>query len=268
MSYIGHRTELLDENGPRSDRFHQPMKPDKVFKNFLKSEHRQFLEKYINNNDAFHTMCDVYFKCKYRLNVLRTCRRGFLVALVDEPFALEAAFNFFNDYGSLPKEILSTMSKVNNASSCGFLWETYLTTEFEKKFDGSTNIRNMPMFVGINDFPDTFVGSPKIVRSPVKRVANSTTGYKLDKFFSEKPELHPTFYFLDFFCGPDLIFFVQFENQIVVPVFAQLKLHYSVKISKNVLNGLHPTMFYKRKDGKITNEKSNRSTIQKVIELC
>ncbi|PKY47553.1 hypothetical protein RhiirA4_462781 [Rhizophagus irregularis] len=153
-----------------------------------------------------------------------------LVALVDEPFALEAAFNFFNDYGSLPKEILSTMSK-----------------------------KHANMFVGINDLPDTFVGSPKIVRSPVKRVANSTTGYTLDKFFSEKPELHPTFYFLDFFCGHDLIFFVQFENQIVVPVFDQLK---------NVLNGLHPTMFYKRKDGKFTNEKSNRSTIQKVIELC
>ncbi|RIA82176.1 hypothetical protein C1645_743972 [Glomus cerebriforme] len=194
-----------------------------------------------------------------------------LVAFVDEPFALQAAFNFFNNFDSLPKEILSTMSKVNNPSSCGFLWETYLTIEFEKIFDGSTNIRNMPMFDGINDFPNTFVGSPKIVRSPkpfVERVASSTTGYTLDKFFSEEPELRPTFYFPDFFCGPDLIFFVQFENQIVVPVFAQLKLRYSVKIIKDVLNGLHPTMFYKRKDGKITNEKLNKPIIKKIIELC
>lgn len=88
-----------------------------------------------------------------------------LVALVDEPFAFQAAFNFFNDYDNLLKEILSTMSKVNNASSCSFLWETYLTTEFEKIFNESTDIRNMPMFVGINDFPKTFAGSPKIVRS-------------------------------------------------------------------------------------------------------
>ncbi|RIA79786.1 hypothetical protein C1645_839928 [Glomus cerebriforme] len=194
-----------------------------------------------------------------------------LVAFVDEPFALEAAFNFFNDHDSLPKEILNTMCKVNNASSCGFLWETYLTTEFEKIFDGSTNIRNMPMFDGINDFPNTFVGSPKIVRSPksfVERVASSTTGYTLDKFFSEIPELRPTFYFPEFFCGPDLIFFVQFENQIVVPVFVQLKLRYSLKIIENVLNGLHPTMFYKRKDGKITNGELNKPIIKKIIELC
>ncbi|RGB39136.1 hypothetical protein C1646_754908 [Rhizophagus diaphanus] len=71
------------------------------------------------------------------------------------------------------EDVLSTkgnsyiMSKVNNASSCDFLWETYITMEFEKIFNGSTNIRNMPMFIGINDFP-TFMRSLKIVRSPLK----------------------------------------------------------------------------------------------------
>ncbi|RIA80808.1 hypothetical protein C1645_838040 [Glomus cerebriforme] len=125
-----------------------------------------------------------------------------LVAFVDESFALQAAFNFFNNFDSLLKEILSK--------------EIYLTMEFEKIFNGSISIRNMPMF----------------------DVASSTTGYTLDKFFSEEPELHPTFYLPDFYCGPDLIFFVQFENQIVVP------------------------------DGKITNEKLNKPIIKKVIELC
>ena len=70
-------------------------------------------------------------------------------------------------------------------------------------FNGSTNIRNMPIFDSIKDFSNTFMGSPKIIRLPkhsVGRVASSTTGYTLDKFFSEKSELHPTFYFPDFFC--------------------------------------------------------------------
>jgi hypothetical protein len=65
-----------------------------------------------------------------------------------------------------------------------------------------------------------------------------TTNYTLNKFFSKKLESHLTFYFLDFFYDFGLIFFVQFENQIVISVFAQLKLHYSVKIIKNVLNDI------------------------------
>jgi hypothetical protein len=193
-----------------------------------------------------------------------------LVAYVDEPFALTAALNYFNDHDSLPKQILDTMSVVNNASSCGYLWETYLTTEFEKIFDGHTNIRDMPMFAGIEDLPDTFVGSPRIVKSTnplIRRVASS--GYTLDEFFSEKPELRPTFYLPDFFCGPDLIFFIKFENQITVPVFAQLKLRYSIKVLiEDALSALHPTMFYSRKDGKITKEELHKPVIEKITELC
>ena len=51
--------------------------------------------------------------------VLRSAVLGkdVLVAYIDEPFALTATFNFFNDFGHLDKEILNIMSKVNNVSS-------------------------------------------------------------------------------------------------------------------------------------------------------
>jgi hypothetical protein len=97
----------------------------------------------------------------------------------------------------------------------------------------------------------------------------ASSGYTLDEFFSEKPELRPTFYLPDFFCGPDLIFFIKFENQITVPVFAQLKLRYSIKVLiEDALSALHPTMFYQRRDGKITKEEINKPVIKKIIELC
>ncbi|RIA96733.1 hypothetical protein C1645_802210 [Glomus cerebriforme] len=57
--------------------------------------------------------------------------------------------NHYMDHDSLPTKILDTMSTVNNASSCGYLWEIYLTTEFENIFNGHIDIRDMPMFVGI-----------------------------------------------------------------------------------------------------------------------
>ncbi|GBB98529.1 hypothetical protein RclHR1_32510001 [Rhizophagus clarus] len=83
------------------------------------------------------------------------------------------------------------MLVVNNASSCGYLWETYLTMEFENIFDGNANIRDMPMFDDIEDFSSVFMGSPRIAKSTnplIGRVANSASRYTLDKFFSEKLE--------------------------------------------------------------------------------
>src|SRR6266540_1804209 len=51
-----------------------------------------------------------------------------------------------------------------------------------------------------------------------------TAGYKLNKFFNESPELRLAFYFPDDRCGPDIIFFVEFEDKVML----QVKLHYSV----------------------------------------
>ena len=51
-------------------------------------------------------------------------------------------------------------------------------------------------------------------------------GYTLDEFFSQSPEKSSNFYFPDDRCDPDVIFFVEFENKITVPVFVQIKLHY------------------------------------------
>ncbi|CAG8783899.1 17305_t:CDS:1, partial [Rhizophagus irregularis] len=67
-----------------------------------------------------------------------------LVAYVDELFALTAGFNFFNDNDSLPKGILNTMSIANNDSSWGTLWQMYLPDEFERIFNGQSDIKNMP----------------------------------------------------------------------------------------------------------------------------
>ncbi|CAB4443591.1 unnamed protein product [Rhizophagus irregularis] len=196
-----------------------------------------------------------------------------LVAYVDEPFALTAGFNFFKDHDSLPKDILNMMSKVNNASSWGTLWQMYLPDEFEQIFNGRSDIRNMPVFAEVAkkyNLPAFCIGSPKIAKSSdvtVPRVANASAGYTLDKFFNESPETRPTFYFPEDRCGPDIIFFVEFE-QVTVPVFVQVKLRYVVKEMAGALSTIHPDMFYKNKNGDVYNEESNKPIIDKIIEIC
>ncbi|POG58126.1 hypothetical protein GLOIN_2v1822442 [Rhizophagus irregularis DAOM 181602=DAOM 197198] len=91
-----------------------------------------------------------------------------LVAYVDELFALTAGFNFFNDNDSLPKGILNTMSIANNDSSWGTLWQMYLPDEFERIFNGQSDIKNMPVFAEVTkkyNLPYFCKGSPKIVKS-------------------------------------------------------------------------------------------------------
>ncbi|PKC63978.1 hypothetical protein RhiirA1_463055 [Rhizophagus irregularis] len=221
------------------------------------------------------------FKDKVNERVLRTSsvdlsllsssseNEDILVAYVDEPFALTSAYNFFKDKDCLPRRILDIMSMVNNPSSCGFLWEKYLPEEFERIFNGQNNIEDLQIF--FTNIPDNFKGSPKIVKSSnifTPRVANSTTGYTLDKFFSEPSESRPTFYFPENLCGPDLIFFVEFENNIRVPVFVQMKLRYSVSVIEEVLSTLHPKMFYRNINGKLVSEKTNKPVIEKITKLC
>ncbi|KAF0475769.1 hypothetical protein F8M41_024572 [Gigaspora margarita] len=197
-----------------------------------------------------------------------------MVAFVDEPFALTASFNFFKDYDSLPKDILNMMSKVKNASSCGTLWQMYLPEEFMQIFNGQNDIRKIPIFAKLAEnegLPPFCVGSPRIVKSSrdnVPLVANATTGYTLDKFFNEPSELRPAFYFPDDHCGPDIIFFVEFEDNVIVPVFVQVKLRYSVHTIAGALSTIDPKMFYKDKNGKIFQEESTRPIINKIINRC
>ncbi|CAG8748302.1 23343_t:CDS:2 [Gigaspora margarita] len=209
-------------------------------------------------------------------DLLYTASQGgkYLVAFVDEPFALTASFNFFKDYDSLPKDILNMMSKVKNASSCGTLWQMYLPEEFMQIFNGQNDIRKIPIFAKLTeneDLPPFCIGSPRIVKSSrdnVPLVANATTGYTLNKFFNEPSELRPAFYFPDDHCGPDIIFFVEFEDNIIVPVFVQVKLRYSVHTIAGALSTIDPKMFYKDKNGKIFQEESTRPIINKIINRC
>ncbi|CAG8610529.1 16922_t:CDS:2 [Dentiscutata erythropus] len=110
------------------------------------------------------------------------------------------------------------MSKVKNASSCGTLWQMHLPEEFMQIFNGQIDIRKIPIFAKLaknEDLPPFCIGSPRIAKSSRDNVANATTGYTLNKFFNEPSELRPAFYFPDDHCGPDIIFFVEFENNVI-----------------------------------------------------
>ncbi|CAG8587145.1 8925_t:CDS:2 [Cetraspora pellucida] len=176
-------------------------------------------------------------------------REKSLVTFVDEPFALTASFNYFKDYDSLPKDILKMMSKVKNVSSCGSLWQMYLPAEFERIFNGQNDIRNIPIFAKITEngnLPPFCKRSPKIVKSSkdnIPLVANAN-----DR------------------CGPDIIFFVEFENNITIPVFVQVKLHYSVHTIAGALSTIDSKMFYKDKTEKFFKNQINPS-LQQLIEI-
>ncbi|CAB4440125.1 unnamed protein product [Rhizophagus irregularis] len=158
-----------------------------------------------------------------------------LVAYVDEPFAIVALSNFFKNNGELPDEILEIMSIASNPSACGTLWQTYIPKEFEQMFNGEVNVSMMPIFSEIAkkyDLPAFCIGSPKLVKSskqsmPLTKNA-TTSGYTLNEFFTESSDERPAFFIPDDRCGPDLIFFVKFE-EVEVPVFVQIKLRYSIK---------------------------------------
>lgn len=195
-----------------------------------------------------------------------------LVAFVDEPFAIAAGRNYFNDNG-LPEDILRIMSDVNDAGACGTLWQKYLPEEFERIFNGENNVRDMTMFAEASeseDLPAFCIGSPKVVKSSnvnVPRVA-TTAGYSLDEFFNESSEdSHPAFFIPDDRCGPDIIFFVKFE-EVAVPVFVQVKLRFSVHAIAGALSTIDPRLFYQDKNGKIFNEQSNTPIIKKIKERC
>ncbi len=196
-----------------------------------------------------------------------------LVAYIDEPFALTASYNFFNDTDELDKEILKIMSLANNSSSWGTLWQTYLPKEFERIFDGQIDIRSMPIFAEIAenfDLPPFCIGSPSIVKSSdetIPLIKNATSGYTLNEFFSEPSEQRPAFFIPDDHCGPDIIFFVKFE-EVEVPVFVQVKLRYSIKTIVGALSTIDPNMFYKDKNGNLFQEELNEPIVKKIKQRC
>ncbi|POG61996.1 hypothetical protein GLOIN_2v1699878, partial [Rhizophagus irregularis DAOM 181602=DAOM 197198] len=160
-----------------------------------------------------------------------------------------------NDNDSLPKGILNIMSIANNDSSWKTLWQIYLPDEFERIFNGQSDIKNMPVFAEVTK------------KYNLPNFSNAFEGYILDKFFNESPETRPTFYFPENRCGPDIIFFVEFKK-VTVPVFVQVKLYYGVKNLAQALSMIHPHMFYKNKNEVVYDEKSNKSIIDKIIEKC
>ena len=193
-----------------------------------------------------------------------------LVAYIDEPFALTASYNFFNDTGELDKKILKIMSLSNNSSSWETLWQTYLPKEFERIFDGQIDIESMPIFAEIADLPPFCKGSPSIVKSSnetVPLIKNATSGYTLNEFFSESSKLRPAFFIPDDRCGPDIIFFVKFE-EVEVPVFVQVKLRYSVKTIVGALSTIDPKMFYKDKNGDLFQKELNEPIVKKIKQRC
>lgn len=197
-----------------------------------------------------------------------------LVAYVDEPFAIVALFNFFKNNGELPDEILEIMSIASNPSACGTLWQTYLPKEFEQMFNGKVDVRMMPIFSEIAkkyDLPACCIGSPNLVKSsnesmPLTKNA-TTSGYTLNEFFTESSEERPAFFIPDDRCGPDLIFFVKFE-EVEVPVFVQIKLRYSIKTIAGALSTIEPDLFYKDKNGVMFHEESNKPIIEKIKKRC
>ncbi|CAB4414550.1 unnamed protein product [Rhizophagus irregularis] len=197
-----------------------------------------------------------------------------LVAYVDEPFAIVALSNFFKNNGELPDEILEIMSIASNPSACGTLWQTYIPKEFEQMFNGEVNVSMMPIFSEIAkkyDLPAFCIGSPKLVKSskqsmPLTKNA-TTSGYTLNEFFTESSDERPAFFIPDDRCGPDLIFFVKFE-EVEVPVFVQIKLRYSIKTIAGALSTIEPNLFYKNKNGVMHQEESNKPIIEKIKKRC
>src|SRR5689334_18894413 len=77
------------------------------------------------------------------------------------------------------------------------------------------------------EMPNIFKQKATIVRpidstKPIVKLASEN--YKLKDYLNEKLEERPTFFSPENIAGPDLIFFIKFHNEQVIPVTVQLKL--------------------------------------------
>nr|CAG8639114.1 6_t:CDS:2 [Entrophospora candida] len=90
-----------------------------------------------------------------------------LTAYVNEPFVMTALYNFFDDRKQLPQAVLTAMTTFRNHNICEFLWENYLTREFECMFAHRTEVCQLMMFFGIEkkEFSALFHQSATIVET-------------------------------------------------------------------------------------------------------
>ncbi|CAG8610732.1 2248_t:CDS:2 [Funneliformis caledonium] len=164
------------------------------------------------------------------MNVEALCsaisEKNILVVYINKLFALIALYNFFCDEGELEKEILKIIQR---------------------------DIRDMLIFDEIAknyDLPPFCIRSLGIIKSfneIIPLIKNATLDYTLNEFFNKSSELRPAFFISDDHCKPDIIFFVKFE-EVEVPVFIQVKLHYSFKAIMGALSIINSKIFYKDKN--------------------
>ncbi|CAB4403844.1 unnamed protein product [Rhizophagus irregularis] len=260
-----------------------PREPNSIFEEFLESRHGQFLKTYIEKNDPLPL-----FDSEILKTPVPTLKGRPSLLLYNLPGGDHQPITQVTKIQSAMKKAKNNLLVLLGTSGCGKTrtcyellccnWGLYFVA-LRKGNGGSCDIESIEGYLRLNnmitddfesnrqhaDHKQSYTKSSNIF---TPRVANSTTGYTLDKFFSEPSESRPTFYFPENLCGPDLIFFVEFENNIRVPVFVQMKLRYSVSVIEEVLSTLHPKMFYRDINGKLASEKTNKPVIEKITKLC
>lgn len=127
------------------------------------------------------------------------------------------------------------------------------------------------------EMPDIFKQTATIVQpsnsaKPVLKLASGD--YKLKHYLNEEPDSRPAFFSPENDAGPDLIFFIKFHDDRVIPVILQLKLRKTLSKgdTRAAISTCDPHEFYRYRKGERIGEmrspKVNEPVVKKMLDLC
>ncbi|GJJ67999.1 hypothetical protein EMPS_00345 [Entomortierella parvispora] len=175
-----------------------------------------------------------------------------MASTVDEPFVMEAGWNYYSSTNAIPSGLLQQMVVADHACSQGLLFEYLVPDMMLRLFEGSGDLNRHEAFRSVTQTPGSMAlnvkakvrigpfrvsiyrGSGNTSVSSSDRTSDSTSDVSSNVILPTHQTLlqylsnpsRATFYFPSKNCGPDLIFFVEVKlhgGKVSVPVLVQVK---------------------------------------------
>ncbi|KAJ3210999.1 hypothetical protein HK099_008131 [Clydaea vesicula] len=174
---------------------------------------------------------------------------------VGELMVLKSAYNFFfNENSNFLREFAEERLSENfKPQSRGFLWEEYFPHRFmelasENILDKLTNLTTTDSSKLFSRYSSTVYQVDRYASHSTPLIATSAN-CTLSAFLIF-PERHAPFYLPDQNAGPDLVFYISYDTNKLIPVFVQLKLSNSVRGTEGLAT-VDPENFFRNKYNEI-----------------
>ncbi|KAF8962660.1 hypothetical protein BGZ46_001134 [Entomortierella lignicola] len=200
-----------------------------------------------------------------------------LKTVLDEPFALEAALNYYDDRDpGFMNTVRATWNILPSPSVHGLHWELAMMNTLIHIFHNKM-LSETPLFSTSNPCQDpTLETRASIVAATCNRRGINHDRVSLEKFLEshikhgsmfDGHELPPFYLPAIKPSGPDLVFVLKFEGEIYYPVFVQLKLRHSLS-SAQAVHALETVQELAVEGHLNSHRKKKSSKIYSLSEFC